>query len=136
MIAVFYVIVFSVVNYFQSTQLINKSFDKENKIVVEQISSRADSIFEDANTMVVGFLGNGSLLRWAKNASDVYNAGKVCEELQRHGTRDSFNVYFKSRNDDLVVSAEGTYTFEYFLKHYKFDVIDDAEIEKRFSDVK
>lgn len=136
MIAVFYVIVFSVVNYFQSTQLINKSFDKENKIVVEQISSRADSIFEDANTMVVGFLGNGSLLRWAKNSSDVYNAGKVCEELQRHGTRDSFNVYFKSRNDDLVVSAEGTYTFEYFLKHYKFDVIDDDEIEKRFSDDK
>lgn len=128
---VFFVIVFSVVNYFQSTHLTNKSFDKENKIVVDQISKRADSIFKDANEAVIGFLENSYLISWVKNADDIYNAAKVCDELQRHGKRDSFSVGFKSPSDDLVVSAEGTYTFEYFLKHHKFNKIEDSEIEKR-----
>lgn len=134
MITVFYMIVFSVVNYFQSTHLINKSFDKENKIVVDQISRRADSIFKDANETVIGFLENSYLISWVENPDDIYNASKVCEELQRHGKRDSFNVCFKSHEDNLIVSAEGTYTFEYFLKHHKFEEMDSDKIEKRLSD--
>lgn len=131
---VFFVIVFSVVNYFQSRHLTNESFDKENKIVVEQVSKRADSIFKDANETVIGFLENSYLIRWIKDTTDIYNAGKVCDELQRLGKRDSFDVYFKSPADDLVVSAEGTNTFEYFLKHHKFDKIENYEIEKLLSD--
>lgn len=133
MITVFYVIVFSVVNYFQSTKLTNESFDKENKIVVDQISKRADSIFKDANETVIGFLENSYFISWVKNTNNIYNAGKVCEELQRYGKRDAFNVCFKSSKDNLVVSAEGTYTFEYFLKQYKFEEIENTEIEKRLS---
>lgn len=134
LIMVFYVLVFSVVNNFQSTQLINKSFDKENKIVADQISRRVDSVFKDANETVIGFLENSYFMQWVENTGDIYNAGKVCEELQPHGRRDSFIVSFMSNANDLVVSAGGTYRFEYFLKHHKFEVIENAEIEKSLSD--
>jgi len=133
-ITIFYVIVFSVVNYFQSTRLINESFDKENKIVVDQISRRADSIFKEANETVIGFLENSYLISWVKNTDDIYNAVKVCEEMRHHEKKEAFGVYFKSLTDDLVVSAEGTYTFDYFLKYHKFEKIESAEIEKRLSD--
>ena len=129
-ITVFYIIVFSVVNYIQSAKLTNNSFDKENKILVDQISRRADSIFKEANETVIGLLDNIYVLRWVQNTSDVYIAGKVCDELMKHGSGDSFDVCFVPCDGDLVVSRDGTYTYEYFLKVYGVEYVSFDDIEK------
>lgn len=133
-IVLFYTVVFSCVIYYQNNSLINENFKKENHITVNQLAARADYVFAQSDEILNDFYSNENLIKFAGSTEDFYNVKLLCEELQKIGYRESFRLGFKPEGEDLVVTHNGTSSFEYFLFVHGFDNVDFDEVKKLVSE--